>query len=48
MQLRNTLALCIILFLSIGTHCAANYKLVKLTDPDALCLDGTPGAYYIY
>jgi O-palmitoleoyl-L-serine hydrolase len=26
----------------------ANYQLVKLTDPDALCLDGTPGAYYIF
>jgi len=25
----------------------ANYKLVKLTDPEALCLDGTNGAYYI-
>ena len=26
---------------------AATYDLVKLSDPNALCLDGTPGAYYI-
>ena len=23
------------------------YNLVKLTDPNALCLDGSPGAHYL-
>ena len=27
---------------------AATYNLVKLSDPNALCLDGTPGSYYIW
>ncbi len=26
----------------------ANYKKVVLTNPEALCLDGTPGAYYVH
>lgn len=28
--------------------CAAAFKKVLLTNPDALCLDGTPGAYYVH
>ena len=28
--------------------CVKNYKKVMLTNPDALCLDGTPGAYYVH
>ncbi len=29
------------------TDADPNLHLVKLTDPNALCLDGTPAAYYI-
>jgi hypothetical protein len=29
------------------TLSARTYRKVVLTDPDALCLDGTRGAYYI-
>lgn len=29
-------------------NCVANFKKVVLTDSDALCLDGTPGAYYVH
>ena len=39
------------LILAVVIHqisCVANYKKVVLTNPDALCLDGTPGAYYVY
>ncbi len=31
----------------IQSSALATYNLVKLTDPNALCLDGSPGAYYI-
>jgi hypothetical protein len=44
----KVLPLAVLLFLCLQTSCVANYKLVKLTDPDARCLDGTLGAYYIY
>ncbi len=43
----------IVFFLHIGfsflpeTAADPNLYLVKLTDPDALCLDGSPAAYYI-
>ncbi len=25
----------------------STFNLVKVTDPDALCLDGSPAAYYV-
>lgn len=39
----------IFIFLAVVTAVLASRTLKKvvLTDPDALCLDGTPGAYYI-
>lgn len=39
--------LVILLLALVHVSCVANYKKVMLTDPDALCLDGTRGAYYI-
>lgn len=45
----NPLIPLLLLLLIIHTSCVANYHLITLTDhPDALCLDGTRGAYYIY
>ena len=41
----------LLLILALTIHqisCVANYKKVVLTNPDALCLDGTPGAYYVH
>lgn len=30
------------------TFAVNTYRKVVVNDPDALCLDGTQGAYYIY
>jgi hypothetical protein len=38
--------LLVLLLVAEHANCDANYKKVVLTDPDALCLDGTQGAYY--
>lgn len=38
---------CIIIFLLALTTYQETYNLVKLTDYQALCLDGTHGAYYL-
>jgi len=35
------------LFFISAVRGVANYKLIKLTDPEALCLDGSHAAYYI-
>ena len=32
---------------SLQTATDPNLYLVKVTDPDALCLDGSPAAYYV-
>jgi hypothetical protein len=40
---------CLILSLLIlETDSVAAYKKITLTDPSAICLDGTPGAYYVH
>lgn len=45
----NRFSLLLILALALRqAACAAAYKKVLLTNPDALCLDGTPGAYYVH
>jgi hypothetical protein len=45
----SPLTLSLLALFIIHTTCFANYHLITLTDhPDALCLDGTRGAYYIY
>ena len=36
-----------VLSFSLQTATDPNLYLVKVTDPDALCLDGSPGAYYV-
>lgn len=36
-----------LVFLKSG-DCVADFKKIILTDPDALCLDGTKGAYYVH
>jgi hypothetical protein len=40
----------VFLFLGLANliFSAHTYRKVVLTDPDALCLDGTKGAYYIF
>lgn len=37
----------LLLGLSLAACQAAVYKKVVVDDKDALCLDGSPGAYYI-
>lgn len=39
---------CIIIFLLALTTYSATFNLVKLTNYQALCLDGSHGAYYLY
>ena len=43
---REYLSLMLFTFIWTAVSQIAHYKLVLLDDPDALCLDGSPGAYY--
>ena len=44
----HSLQFTLILNLLTLAHTAHIFKKVLLTDPDALCLDGSPGAYFIH
>ena len=46
--MNSGLAIAVLLLAAAHVGCVANYKKVVLEDPDALCLDGTKGAYYVH
>lgn len=46
--MKSALAIAVLLLAATQVTCVANYKKVVLNNPEALCLDGTPGAYYVH
>lgn len=46
--MKSALAVAVLLLAASQVACVANYKKVVLDNPDALCLDGSRGAYYVH